>query len=44
MLEELKSCPWQAVWDYYCLAQEVPVGSQWLKDVKTYETNVLSKR
>lgn len=44
MLEELKSCPWQAVWDYYCKEQEVPVGSQWLTDVKTYESDVLSKR
>ena len=44
MLEELKSCPWQAVWDYYCMAMEVPVGSQWLTDVKTYEKDVLLKR
>jgi L-rhamnose isomerase len=44
ILEELKSCPWQAVWDYYCMTMEVPVGSQWLSDVKTYEEEVLSKR
>lgn len=44
MLEELKSCPWQAVWDYYCMKMDVPVGTQWLEEVKTYEAEVLSKR
>lgn len=44
MLEELKSCPWQAVWDYYCLQVGVPVGTKWLEDVKQYEADVLLKR
>jgi L-rhamnose isomerase len=44
MLEELKSCPWQAVWDYYCLRAGVPVGTKWLEEVKAYEAEVLSKR
>lgn len=44
ILEELKTLPLGAVWDYYCLRQGVPVGAKWLDEVKTYETQVLSKR
>jgi len=42
--EEYKSMPWAAVWDYYCSNVNVPVGADWLGDVRAYETNVLSKR
>jgi L-rhamnose isomerase len=42
--EELKTLPLGAVWDYYCLRQDVPVGPAWLDEVKTYERDVLSKR
>jgi len=44
MLEELKTMPYAAVWDYYCLKQNVPVGPAWIGEVKQYETDVLSKR
>ncbi len=44
MIEEMKSMPWQAVWDYYCMEQGVPVGLEWLDEVKEYEKNVLLKR
>ena len=44
MLEEQKSRPRGAVWDYYCYRSEVPVGSQWLAEVKQYEADVLSQR
>lgn len=44
MLEELKAMPFSAVWDYYCLKQNVPVASDWLKIVKDYEKNILSRR
>lgn len=44
ILEELKSYPWQAVWDYYCFTKEVPTGLEWLKEVKEYEKTVLSRR
>jgi L-rhamnose isomerase len=44
MLEELKSYPWQAVWDYYCYTKAVPTGMEWLKEVKSYEETVLSTR
>jgi L-rhamnose isomerase len=44
MFEELKTMPFGAVWDYYCLKSEVPSGADWLKEVKDYETSVTSKR
>jgi L-rhamnose isomerase len=44
MLEELKSLPWSAVWDYYCLQKGVPVGRAWFDEIRQYETKVLAKR
>lgn len=44
MLEERKSMPAGAVWDYYCLQNNIPVGMDWYKQVKQYEADVLSKR
>ncbi len=42
--EELKTMPFGAVWDYYCAKSNVPVGTDWLAQVKKYEADVLSKR
>ena len=44
LLEELKSYPFAAVWDYYCEQMGVPVRADWLAEVKQYEHDVLSKR
>ena len=44
LLEELKTLPFGAVWDYYCLRQSVPVGRAWLEEVRAYEREVLSRR
>ena len=44
LLEELKTLPMGAVWDYYCLTQEVPVGLDWLDNVRKYEADVLALR
>ncbi len=44
MMEELKSYPFAAVWDYYCLVNGVPVREDWLREVKAYERDVLAKR
>jgi len=44
LLEELKTMPYAAVWDYYCLKQNVPVGPAWIGEVKQYENDVLAKR
>jgi L-rhamnose isomerase len=42
--EEIKSLPFGAVWDYYCESKGVPVGENWLAEVKLYEKEVLSNR
>lgn len=44
MVEELKSYPFAAVWDYYCEISNVPVRDKWLDEVNRYEKDVLSKR
>lgn len=44
LMEERKTLPFGAVWDYYCMKQDVPVGVEWLQQVKQYEEDVLSKR
>jgi L-rhamnose isomerase len=44
MLEELKTMPSGAVWDYYCEQMGAPVGPAWLQEVKEYENRVLSRR
>ncbi|MHC4533260.1 MAG: L-rhamnose isomerase [Planctomycetota bacterium] len=44
MLEELKTMPFGAVWDYYCTKMEVPPAQRWLDEVKAYEKDVLAKR
>jgi len=37
LLEECKTLPLGAVWDYYCQQQQVPAGMDWLAEVKEYE-------
>ncbi|MEK4566686.1 L-rhamnose isomerase [Alkalihalobacillus sp. FSL R5-0424] len=44
LLEEFKTYPFGAIWDEYCLRQQVPVKESWLNEVKQYEENVQSKR
>ncbi|MFV1967610.1 MAG: L-rhamnose isomerase [Pirellulaceae bacterium] len=44
VLEESKTLPYGAVWDYYCLKSDVPVGGAWLEDIQQYEKDVLRKR
>ncbi len=44
LLEEQKSLPFGAVWDYNCLQAGVPVGAEWLNEVRQYEQDVLSLR
>lgn len=44
MLEELKTMPFSAVWDYYCLHENVPVGAGYISEIQHYEREVLSKR
>lgn len=44
LLEESKSLPWNAVWDMFCLRNNVPVGESFIADIQKYETEVTSKR
>jgi L-rhamnose isomerase len=42
--EERKTLPFGAVWDYYCMSRNIPVGTGWISEMKRYEADVLSKR
>ncbi len=44
LLEEFKTYPFGAIWNYYCEIMGVPVKEQWLQEVKGYEENILLKR
>lgn len=44
LMEEAKLLPGSAVWDYYCLAKNVPAGPEWLAEVNTYERTVQAIR
>lgn len=44
MLEECKNLPWNAVYDEFCLRNNVPVGETYIPEVEKYESEVTSKR
>ncbi|SDK01422.1 L-rhamnose isomerase [Sediminibacillus albus] len=44
LMEEFKTYPFGAIWDYYCEKMGVPVQETWLEEVNAYEKEVLSKR
>lgn len=44
MLEELKTMPFAAVWDYYCLQEGVPTGMGYISEIQKYEKDVLLNR
>lgn len=44
LLEEAKSMPWNAVWDMFCMRNDVPVGEEFIAGVEEYEAEVTSKR
>ena len=44
VLEEMKTKPFGAIWDYYCLVNNVPAGSEYITEIQQYEKKVLSKR
>lgn len=43
-LELLKTKPFGAVYEYYCLMNNVPVGEDYIAEVQNYEKSVLSLR
>jgi L-rhamnose isomerase len=44
LLEEAKSLPWGAVYDYFNMKNGVAVGEEFIKGIELYEKNVTSKR
>ncbi len=44
MMEDIKSLPFGAVWNYFCIKHNVPADGAWLAEVEQYEKEVLSKR
>ncbi len=42
--EELKAMPAGAVWDYYCLQQDVPMGINFMETIQDYEKKEISNR
>lgn len=44
LLEESKVLPWNAVWDYFCLKNNIPVGEDFIAQIQKYEKEVTSKR
>lgn len=44
LMEEFKTYPFGAIWDYYCQEMGVPVQENWLNEIKIYEQEVLFQR
>ncbi len=44
LLEEAKGLPWNAVWDMFCMRNDVPVGEEYIAEIRKYETEVTLKR
>ncbi len=44
LLEEIKTFPFGVVWDEYCRRKDVPLAAQWIQEVKSYESLILSQR
>ncbi len=44
LMELMKSKPFGAVWDYYCMKNKVPVGQDYIDEIIKYEREVLGKR
>ena len=44
LLEECKNLPWNAVYDMFCLMNNVPVGESFIPEIEKYEQAVTSHR
>ena len=44
LIEEQKAMPWQAVYDEFCLRNDVPVGETYMKEIDRYAAEVTDKR
>ena len=43
-LEEEKSLPWQAVYDEFCVRNNVPIGLDFIVEIEQYEKEITNKR
>ena len=43
-MEEQKAMPWQAVYDEFCVRNDVPVGQDFMLGIDKYVADVTSKR
>ena len=44
LIEEQKAMPWQAVYDEFCVRNNVPVGADFITEIDKYVADVISKR
>jgi len=44
LLEEAKALPWGAVWDYFCVKNNVIPGEAYIAEIQKYEKEVTLKR
>ena len=44
IMEEQKAMPWNAVYDEFCVRNNVPVGQNFIADIDKYAAEVISKR
>lgn len=44
LIEEAKAMPWGAVYDEFCVRNNVPVGDAFIAEIQAYEKEVTSKR
>ena len=44
LLEEMKSLPWNDVYNYFCMINNVPVAEEYITEVEAYERDITSKR
>jgi L-rhamnose isomerase len=44
LLEESKALPWNAIWNYFCHINNVPVGEDYIKEIQDYEKVIMADR
>lgn len=44
LMEECKAMPWNAVYDEFCLRNNVPAGNDYIAEIEKYEAQVTSRR
>src|SRR5262249_36591236 len=44
LLDEFRTLPFGAIWDYFCETQNAPTRSAWLENIASYEREYQSQR